>query len=73
MFAFSRLAALTSYRIMADRVLVCEAIVYRCKLFCTRDWTTILKHRTDLKELPLDIVTPAEWWMKIQPYARLWV
>ena len=58
---------------MADRVLVCEAIVYRCKLFCTRDWTTILKHRTDLKELPLDIVTPAEWWMKIQPYARLWV
>ena len=58
---------------MADRVLVCEAIVYRCELFCTRDWTTILKHRTDLKELPLDIVTPAEWWIKIQPYARLWV
>ena len=58
---------------LADRVLVCDAMVYRCDLFCTRDWTTVLKHRDDLKELPLDIVTPGEWWSRIQPYARLWV
>ena len=58
---------------MADRVLVCDAIVYRCELFCTRDWTTVLKHRDDLKGLPLSIVTPAEWWSRIQPYAQLWV
>ena len=58
---------------MADRVLICDAIVYRCDLFCTRDWTTILKHRSALKHLPLDVVTPAEWWTRIQPYARLWV
>ena len=57
----------------ADRVLVSDAIVYRCELFCTRDWTTILKHRADLKGLPLGIVTPVEWWSKIQPYARLWL
>ena len=58
---------------MADRVLVYDAIVYRCELFCTRDWTTVLKHRADLKGLPLDIVTPGEWWSKIQSHARLWV
>ena len=58
---------------IADRVLVCDAIVYRCELFCTRDWTTVLKHRADLRGLPLSIVTPVEWWSRIQPYARLWV
>jgi hypothetical protein len=57
---------------MADRVLVCDALVYRCDVFCTRDWTTVLQHRARLKDLPLEIVTPAEWWVKIRPYARLW-
>ena len=56
---------------VADRILVCDATVYRCELFCTRDWTTVLKHRADLGGLPLDIVTPAEWWTKIRPYAEL--
>ena len=74
----TRVGVLTSGRLdvlpdIADRVLLCDAIVYRCELFCTRDWRTILKHRDDLKGLPLGIVTPAEWWMKIQPYAQLWV
>ena len=58
---------------LADRVLVCDATVYRCDLFCTRDWTTILKHRTRLRGLPFDIVSPAEWWTKIRPYSALWV
>jgi len=57
---------------VADRVLICDAIVYRCDLFCTRDWTTILKHRAELSGLPLEIVTPAEWWGKVRPYAGLW-
>ncbi len=66
-------AALTLLPDFGDRVLVCDAVVYRCDLFCTRDWSTILKHRTRLKDLPLEIVTPKEWWSKIQPYAALWV
>lgn len=66
-------AALDSLTDLADRVLVCDAIAYRCELFCTRDWSTILKHRAELKDLPIEIVTPMEWWSKIQPYARLWV
>lgn len=57
---------------LADRVLICDAIVYRCDLFCTRDWSTILKHRHDLVHLPLEIVTPLEWWAKISPCAPLW-
>jgi len=58
---------------LGDRVLLSDAVVYRCELFCTRDWTTILKHRSELKGLPVEIVTPAQWWAKIRPYAGLWV
>lgn len=64
--------ALTSLPDLGDRVLVCDAVAYRCELFCTRDWTTILKHRAQLKNLPLEIVTPKEWWSKIRPFAALW-
>jgi hypothetical protein len=58
---------------VGDRILLCDALVYRCDLFCTRDWSTILKHRLELAELPIQIVTPSEWWALIQPHAHLWV
>ena len=57
---------------VADRVLICDALVYRCDLFCTQDWGTILKYRTELEGLPIEIVTPTEWWEKIRPHAALW-
>ena len=57
---------------VADRVLICDALVYRCDLFCTKDWGTILKYRTELEGLPIEIVTPTEWWEKIRPHAALW-
>ena len=57
---------------VGDRVLICDALVYRCDLFCTRDWTTVLKHRSELRGLPIEIVTPSEWWAKVHPYAGLW-
>jgi hypothetical protein len=57
---------------VADRVLICDALLYRCDLFCTRDWTTVLKHRAELRGLPIEIVTPSEWWAKVHPYAGLW-
>ncbi len=56
---------------LSDRVLLCDAIVYQCDLFCTRDWTTILKHRLDISGLPIEIVTPEEWWGRIRPYSAL--
>lgn len=56
-----------------DRILLCDAIVYRCDCFCTRDWNTILKYRGHLASLPIKIITPTEWWELIRPYATLWV
>ena len=56
-----------------DRILICDAVVYRCDCFCTRDWRTILKYRDHLKSLPIKILTPSEWWNLIKPYAGLWV
>lgn len=58
-----------------DRLLIADAIAYRCDLFCTRDWSTILRHRANLnsRELGIDIVTPVEWWSRVRPYAALFV
>ena len=56
-----------------DRLLICDAIVYRCDCFCTRDWNTILRHRDALQNLPIKIITPSEWWRLIEPYSGLWV
>lgn len=57
---------------VSDRVLVCDAVVYRCDAFCTRDWSTILKFRDELQGLPLKIITPSEWWEEIRPWAAIW-
>ncbi|MHC4115515.1 MAG: hypothetical protein ACYSSL_09400 [Planctomycetota bacterium] len=56
-----------------DRILICDAIVYKCDCFCTRDWKTILRGREYLKCLPIRIITPSEWWQLIKPYGALWV
>ena len=56
-----------------DRLLICDAIVYKCDCFCTRDWKTILRKRNRLKSLPIKIITPTDWWGMIKPYAGLWV
>ena len=56
-----------------DRNLVCDAVVYRCDAFCTRDWRTILKFRQELASLPCRIVTPTEWWSAVRPWSGLWL
>ena len=58
---------------LEDRVLVCDAVVYRCDAFCTRDWHTILKHRKALTGLPLRVLTPREWWEEIKPWGAIWL
>ncbi|MGD0309878.1 MAG: hypothetical protein ABSC02_11375 [Acidobacteriota bacterium] len=57
---------------LADRVLLCDAVVYRCNLFCTRDWSTILKQRSRLPDYAPKVVTPSEWWSRIRSYGSLW-
>lgn len=55
-----------------DRLLVGNAIGLGCDAFCTCDRTTIVKKRERLKSLNLRIITPAEWWASIRPWAALW-
>jgi hypothetical protein len=57
---------------LQDRLLICDAIIYRCDAFCTRDWSSILKFRHKLVSLPITVISPAEWWSKVEPYAGLW-
>ena len=58
---------------IADRLLICDAIVYKCDAFCTCDNRTILKRREKLTDLPIKIITPAEWWAEIKPWASIWL
>ena len=57
----------------SDRALISEAVAYRCDAFCTRDWSTILKHRGELLDIQIKIFTPAEWWSSIRQWAALWL
>jgi hypothetical protein len=79
-----RLAPTTSRRIQSahleklcllpdsgDRQLLREALQLGWDAFCTRDWKTILRHRDELPDLPLSILSPHEWWTAILPYAPL--
>jgi hypothetical protein len=57
---------------LADRELIGNAVGYGCDVFCTRDRTTIVHKRGLLRQIPLRIMTPAEWWAHIKPWAGLW-
>jgi hypothetical protein len=55
-----------------DRELIGNAIGLGCDVFCTRDRRTIVSKRKFLGPLPLRILTPAEWWAHVKPWAGLW-
>jgi hypothetical protein len=57
---------------LADRELIGYAIGYGCDAFCTRDIATIVKKRARLRQVPLRILTPTEWWGHVKPWAGLW-
>lgn len=57
---------------VADRELVGHALGLRCDAFCTCDRATILSKRHRLRQIPLRIITPAEWWAHVKPWAGLW-
>ena len=58
---------------VSDRELVAHAIALKCDTFCTRDRRSIHRKRKQLRSIPLRILTPAEWWQHIQPWAALWI
>ena len=56
-----------------DRTLLAEAIALGCDVFCTRDLKSIHRKRHLLRQIPLRILTPDEWWHHIRPWAGLWL
>lgn len=56
-----------------DRMLICDAVVYNCDCFLTRDYRTILDRRGLLPSLPLLVLSPSELWGRIAPFAQLWL
>jgi len=56
----------------SDRELIGNAIGLACDVFCTCDRRTVVRKREHLRLLPIRIVTPAEWWAHIKPWAGLW-
>ncbi|MBL0948297.1 hypothetical protein [Brevundimonas sp.] len=57
----------------ADRELIGNAIGLDCDVFCTCDRRTIVKKRDQLRQLPIRILTPPEWWSQVKPWAGLWL
>jgi hypothetical protein len=57
---------------IGDRNLICDAISNNCDTFCTRDKKTIISKREQLRNLPINIVSPTEWWELIKPWSGLW-
>lgn len=58
---------------VADRDLILDAVRDNCQAFCTIDRRTIIRHRDHLRALPLQILTPSEWWAEIRPWAAVWI
>lgn len=56
----------------SDRELLAHAIAFGCDAVCTRDRRTIVRHREELRLVPLRILTPTEWWNAVRKYAGLW-
>lgn len=56
----------------ADRELIGNAIGFGCDAFCTCDRRTIVRKRERLRQIPLRIMTPVEWWAHVKPWGRLW-
>lgn len=55
----------------ADRELIGNAIGLECDVFCTRDRRTIIRKRDRLRQLPIRVLTPLEWWRQVRPWAGL--
>lgn len=56
----------------SDRELIGNAIGLGCDVFCTCDRRTVVRKRQHLRLLPIRVLTPAEWWAHIKPWAGLW-
>ena len=67
LFGPTVMAALEVLPDAGDRHLIREAIKADCDAFCTRDWRTILRHREQLRAVPITFLSPHEWWRAMSP------
>jgi hypothetical protein len=57
---------------VADQELIAHAVAFRCDSFCTSDRCSLHRKRARLRQLPVRIMTPVEWWQHVRPWAGLW-
>lgn len=57
----------------SDRELIGNAIGFGCDVFCTADRRTIVRKRDRLRQLPIRLLTPQEWWAHVKPWGGLWL
>jgi len=55
----------------ALRGALAKATGFGFDVFCTCDRRMIIRKREQLRQLPLRILTPAEWWAHVKPWAGL--
>lgn len=63
---------LSAFPDAADRELICHAIAYGCDALCTRDRRSMLRRVDRAPALSVSLLSPAEWWKRIEPYAALY-
>jgi hypothetical protein len=56
-----------------DRELIGNAIGFGCDVFCTSDRRTIIRKRDRLRQLPIRLFTPQDWWAHVKPWGGLWL
>ena len=56
-----------------DRLLLVQYRMGNCDAFLTTDRLTIWRHRDALSALGVQVLTPAEYWSLLSPWAELWL
>lgn len=56
-----------------DRLLLIQYRMGACQAFLTTDRDTIWRHRISLRDLGVLVLTPAEYWQTLRPWAALFL
>lgn len=56
-----------------DRLLLVQYRMGNCDAFLTTDRLTIWRHRTELRALGVQVLTPTDYWQLLSPWASLWL
>ncbi|MGH9440611.1 MAG: hypothetical protein ACRD22_22790 [Terriglobia bacterium] len=68
-----RLAVASNLPDTVDQLLLGECRRLECEAFVTTDYRTILSRRTGQRIDGVLVLSPTEWWERLQPWWALWV